>query len=545
MNRILRFWYLADKKIFLTGLIFFIICFLLQIWRMQSLSASMDQGIFLQILWNGLRGHAFESTLSSQLSTNVVHSGELPSLGYYRFGQHFTPILVIWIPLVAIMNKWALPFIQVLLISLSGLLLYKLARLKLEIRISRMITYSFYLANAVIGPCLGNFTDLCQLPLCFFGLIYGLEKRIKWLVFLSGLLMPMIREDTGVLLVGIAVWLLLRSKGNSIIALFFLVYGASYVLIVTNLIMPLFSDDNSKRFMIENFGQYLEGKSQASSWQVLLSILRQPLILFRELFSPLGRTIRYFAGQGLPLVFIPFISIDSWLLMGLPLLGLLLAQGNPLAINWRYTYLVVPGLFSGAIYWWQLNKQIFALRTFRNLWKGCIILSLIFTITSNPNRTLSWAIPYSINPWVYRQPWMQLEHGNIARQGLRMIPSHSSVSASSSLVPHLASREVIIRFPYHTSYLDRSQLARSVEWIGIDLDEHRRYAHVFDKEWRDLKEVLLTLEDLEASYKPQFVRDGVIILKLNGTLDSKILDEYRNLIDETYLIRSKSGKSLR
>ena len=34
----------------------------------------MDQGILFQILWNGLHGHPFESTLSSQLSTNVVHA---------------------------------------------------------------------------------------------------------------------------------------------------------------------------------------------------------------------------------------------------------------------------------------------------------------------------------------------------------------------------------------------------------------------------------------------------------------------------------------
>ena len=74
-----------------------------------SLNASYDQGIFLQALWNGLDGHPFASTLSSQLSTNVIHNGELPSVDYQRLSQHFTPLLATWIPFVGLLGIWALP----------------------------------------------------------------------------------------------------------------------------------------------------------------------------------------------------------------------------------------------------------------------------------------------------------------------------------------------------------------------------------------------------------------------------------------------------
>ena len=44
------------------------------------------------------------------------------------------------------------------------------------------------------------------------------------------------------------------------------------MVICTNVLMPLFSDDNAKRFMVENFGQYLE--ENALSLGVLGKALR-------------------------------------------------------------------------------------------------------------------------------------------------------------------------------------------------------------------------------------------------------------------------------
>ena len=73
----------------------------LQIWRIWSLNATYDQGLFLQEIWNGHLGRPFESTLASQLSTPVLVQGAaLPKLGYFHLGQHFTPLLLLWLPLV-------------------------------------------------------------------------------------------------------------------------------------------------------------------------------------------------------------------------------------------------------------------------------------------------------------------------------------------------------------------------------------------------------------------------------------------------------------
>ena len=527
------------RAVLIAAAAFLLIAWALQIWRLQTFTATLDQGILFQVLWNGLSGHLFESTLSSQLSTNVVHGGDLPTIGYHRLGQHFTPTLALWIPLVGLLGKWALPLLQVTLIAAAGLVLHELARTRLQPDLATWITLAFYGANAVIGPCLGNFTDLSQLPICVFALLLGLERRWRWLTLLAALAIPWIREDTGVVLVGIGIWLGLRQRQRWPLALALIAYGGGWVVLVTNVLMPLFSADNARRFMVENFGQYLQGREQASSMDVLGLVLRQPLVVARELISPPGPTIGYLAGQGLPLAFIPFLAIDSWLLMGLPLLGLLLAQGfnNPLSINIRYTYLVVPGLVAGAIFWWERQRPLFENRRFRQLWRAGILLSLLFTITSNPNRSLNWLIPDSVQPLVYRNPWQQWQHSQRVHRALELIPERASVAASTPLIPHLAAREAIVRFPDGLQYKTRDGEIQSAKWIAVDTDYQRRYSAAFAGERKALRKSIRQLDALQSQYGVQRVSDGVVILERDQPADPAASVALRALLDQ---LRSQS-----
>lgn len=57
---------------------FFLIMAGLLLHRYFTYYASYDQGIFNQVFWNNAHGNLFQSTLSSQLSTDVIHAGELP-----------------------------------------------------------------------------------------------------------------------------------------------------------------------------------------------------------------------------------------------------------------------------------------------------------------------------------------------------------------------------------------------------------------------------------------------------------------------------------
>ncbi len=505
----------AARAVLIAALLFAVAGIAIQLWRQLSLTASYDQGIFTQVLWNSLRGHPFESTLSSQLSTNVIHGGEPPALGYRRLGQHFTPLLLLWAPLVGTLGASALGVIQVLLLTAAGLVLHRLARQWLPAAPAALISVSFFAANAVIGPAWGNFPDLCQLPLLVFLLLLGLETRRRGLIAVAALLIPLVREDTGVVLMGVSLWLLVRQRQRWPLAAALLLWGGASVLLAMNVWMPQFSDDNSRRFMVENFGHYIEGQQQASSLEVLRSALSQPLILLRELVSPPDQTLRYLLGLTLSLMLVPLVSIDAWLLIALPLLGLLLARGsnNPLSINIRYTYLVVPGLYAGAALWWRRHLRLFEARRLRQVWIGCMALSLIFTLTSNPNRSLSWLVPDSVSPWVHVPLQESWRRAQVGRESLRMIPADAAVAASTHLVPPLARREVLVRFPQSITYLDRQGLTQPVDWVVVDLERLRRYAPAFDEDAEVLRRCRERLQAMGSDYGIRSLNDGVVVLK--------------------------------
>ncbi len=530
------------QQVLLAALIFAVTGIVLQWWRLMTLNASYDQGIFLQILWNGLSHHPFESTLSSQLSTNVIHSGEFPALGYHRLSQHFTPILVAWIPFVALFGVWALPIIQVGMTTLAGLILYKLAVLDLKPELAAKITFAFYGANAVVAPTMANFTDLCQLPPLVFLLLYGLRKHNQWLILIATILIPLVREDTGVVLAGVGIWLGVREPRRWLLASSIVLIGLGWVAIVTNILMPIFGDDNARRFMVSNFGQFVPGSTRATSVEILRQVLLQPFTLLRELITPPGATIRYLIGQGLPLLFVPLISADAWLLMGLPMLGLLLAKGSndPLSINIRYTFLVVPGLFAGSIYWWRSRQQIFASRPFKKIWTGCILLSLIFCILGNQNRSFSFLMPDSFHPWVYVNPIDQWQHGKEARIALKNIPAEASVSANTNLVPWLADRPVLVRFPHSINYLDRAGLERSVDWIAMDLNDLASRASAFRRDRKMLRKSIDWLQEDIGSYNVQLIQDGVVILQRNGPVDVDVEHELVRLLQDLSAIKGST-----
>ena len=517
---------LTSRRVLIAAGLFAVICLGLQAWRSWVLLASYDQGIFQQVLWNSLHGHWFESTLSSQLSTNVEHAGELPSVDYERLGQHFTPTLLLFAPLLGLLGGAALPLVQVGLITAAGLVLHRLASGCLPERTANWITYSFFGGNALIGPTLGNFTDLCQLPLAVFALVLGLVERRTRLILLAAGLMPLIREDTGVLLVAVGFWLLVRDRQRWPLALALISWGGGWVLLCTNVLMPLFSDDNAKRFMVENFGQYLsDGNSEgSSSLAVLQRMLSQPFLLLQQLVDPPGGTFRYLLGHSLPFLFLPLISLDAWLLAGPSLLGLFLAQGanNPLAITIRYTLLVVPGFALGTLFWWQRRPHLQLGLRFRLAWGAAISLSLLLTLTSNPHRSLSFLVPTSVQPWVHSSPAEQWSHGAAARRALAVIPPQASVAANTPLVPLLARRELLVRFPVNTGYLDRKGQTQSVDWVAVDLELLEHYGRAFAGDWRQLRKSKRWIEKHRQAYRVQSLADGVVVLQKDGPIHASL-----------------------
>lgn len=532
---------------------FFVVCLILTLNRYYSFYASFDQGIFNQVFWNNLHGRFFQSSLSSSLSTNVVHSGEVPEVYYHRLGQHFTPALLLWLPVYALFPFAAtLSVLQVTLVTAAGIVLYFLARQYLQPPLAAMITASFYAANAILGPTLSNFHDVSQIPLFMFSLLLAMEKRCWWLFWLLAVLILAVREDSGITLFGVGFYLVL-SKRYPRLGLAVCTLSLGYILVLTNLIMPLFSADISRRFMLERFGQYADGQ-EASTLEIIWGMISNPGRLLVELFSPFFGTVQYLLGQWLPLAFVPAVAPASWAIASFPLLKLFLGQGESvLSFNIRYAMTVVPGLFYGAILWWSGQnfwrsvktpannsdrpKPKTLSRSFRRFWIFCIGLSLFFSFTSSSsslNRSFYFLLPDSFQPWVFVPLHQQWHHVSQMRSLLDQIPPTASVSATTYLVPHLSSRREILRWPGLQLRNDQKQVI-NVEYVIADLWQLQRYQVAFDEERQLLQESVRVIDQLanNAQYGIIGFQDGVILMRKAVSSDPLALNawlSFRQLI---------------
>ncbi|MBD2463251.1 DUF2079 domain-containing protein [Oscillatoria sp. FACHB-1407] len=535
------------RSVAIAAALFWVICTGLVLWRFYNFfpsDVSFDQGIFNQVFWNSLHGRFFQSSLSSTESSAVIYDGAVPDVVYQRLAQHFTPTLMLWLPFYALFQSPAgLSILQVTLITLAGFVLYALARHYHPPHLSALITISYYCANAVIGPTVANFHDFSQIPLYIFGLLLALERRWWWLFVILSALTLAVREDAGIILFGIGIYLI-ASRRFPRIGVGLCVASVIYVVTITNMVMPSFASDIGRRFMVEQYGQFVQGIENPSTLDVLKGILQDPVRTVRELVTPPDRTLSYFLGYWVPLAFIPSISMSAWLLAGVPLFNILI-QNDPdaLSLQLRYALAVVPGLFYGTILWWSKHPLHFK-PWFRRFWVVCLGFALLFTLTSNPNRAFSVIFPDSFQPWVYVSPARQLQHSQAIRQLIAQIPPDASVSATGHIVSHLSNRREVVRFPELRIRGDDRRDAR-VKYIITDLWYPLQYQPAFFSDWEFLRFLSDRITRITQTSRYQLIdfRDGVALLQWGAEPNPEAVATWQQFYDEIKPIiqASRSG----
>ena len=383
----------------------------------------------------------------------------------------------------------------------------------------------------MIGPTFANFYEQCQIPLFVFSLFLALERRKWWVFWLFVVLTLGVREDAGFIVFSIGAYLIL-SRRYPRIGLALCLLSVSYVAIVTNAIMPLFSHDNSRIYLSSRFGQYGVG-DDPSTLDVIRGILTHPKELVLSLLTPFDKRVKYFSGQWLPLAYIPALSASAWILSGFPLLELLMQQGeSPLAISIRYALTVVPGLFYGTVLWWSQHPERFK-PGFRRFWIGCITLSILFSTVSSPNRVFYFLFPDSYRPLVYVSLGRQWEHVGHIRALMQAIPRDASVSATTYLIPHLSGRRGIIRLPVLKLQDDQKQVVE-VEYALADLWQLQKYQAAFKGDRNDLLSLVSLIDQSLAQnkYGVLDVQDGVVLLQRQVSSQAKAIAAWLKLRQE-------------
>jgi uncharacterized membrane protein len=499
---------------------FFLIGMLLQLWRLEGFTSSYDQALFHQELWSASRGHWFESTLSAELSAAVKLQGLLPQLGYLHSSQHLNLLTQIWFPLIPLLGIYALPLVQVGLLSGAGLMLFQLARSEgLAGPLALRICIGYYASITVIGPLLENFHDLCPIPLLGFLLIWALRSGPLWVALLAALLITLVRGDAGIVAFSIGLWGVVRLEGRRRWwALLVLLWSLAYVVLVTAWLQPLLGADVNDRFMTEKFGQYLAPNQAASGGTLglLAALAANPLRLLTELVTPPGRTLEYLLAPLLPLALVPLLSLDMWLLIAAPLFVALAAKGfSALAPSLRYVLYLAPAVFAGAVLWWKSHGELFGRRWFRRLWTAAISLSLLLALSANPHRSLSALIPDSISPWAHASVGEQWARRQAALAAIAVIPPQATLAAHTPLLPRLAERQVLLRYPFHTNYRDRDGNSQAVDWIALLPRFHRPLLAAFAEERDQLLVLRARSQQLleGGEYGVVFCADGAVVLR--------------------------------
>lgn len=518
------------RRSILLAIVFFSIMLAISLNRYWTFYTSYDHGLFNQLFWNNLHGHWFQSSLTSANSVAAIEDKAVPTVSFLHLGQHVVLAFLLWLPLYALFpHPITLIVLQVGLMTVAGLVLYALARHRLSQQLSVWIVGSYYSAIAVIAPTLANFYEHCQIPLFTFGILLAIEKqRWRWF-WLCVVLALLVREDVGIILFGIGVYLIM-SRRHPRLGAALCIISFAYVAIVTSVIMPQISPDNPRLYMAKRFPQYVDSENP-STLQVLWGMITHPIELLQSLLTPFDRRLNYLLGQWLSLALVPAVSGAAWTIAGFPLLSLFAQSGqSALSIQIRYAIAVVPGVFYGAILWWSHHQKRFTPR-FRSFWRLCIVLSICFAISGNPNRSLSFIIPDSVRPWVFVPLTRQWEHANHIHNVIRNVPANASVSTTTFLVPQLSTRRAIIRLPQVQIYNDAKEKI-TVDYAVADLWQMKAYSRAFKDSVMSLNATLLALETLvnENKFGVLQVEDGVVLLKRNQPSTPDAIDAWRQLL---------------
>ena len=498
---------------------FFLACLTIQVWRLESLSATYDQALFLQELWSTAQGRPFESSLSSVLSAAVKVGGELPSVSYLHLGQHANFLTLLIAPLVLLLGSWALPLVQVSLLTAAGLVLWRIAARRLPESLAIRITAAFYLSGAVIGPALENFHDLIWFPLLGFLVVEALLEQHNRQLILSAVMLLLVREDSGLVLFSLGLWALVRQPAARLKGVGLMAGSFFWVLLVTGLIQPAVDSSLSDRFLQEKFGHLVDDVS-GGTLSVLVAMLRNPLAVLQAILSPPGATLGFLLALSLPLLLIPLLSVDSALLVAVPLFIALVSQGrSALSVTLRYVLALVPGLYLGSVLWWQRHASVWSMPWIRRCWFGALALGLTLTLVANPHRSLSALVPDSFSPWVHVSPAAMLERRAALSEAVALIPEQASVSADTAVLPWLAQREIVIRFPMSTQYLDRAGEPQSVDWVVAFPGYYTPLAPVFKLERNLQRWIGRKLSKLVATgdYQLMHCHEGAVVLKRIST----------------------------
>ena len=371
-------------------------------------STSRDVGVYLQIVWNTPHGQPFWTTI---LASNRLHVAEhvallLPALG----------------PLFAVVPdaRWLLAVQQVVL-ALAGVPVYLLARRLLGgVWLPTLLVAGYFAMPTVAEVAFDAFYPVTwsALPLAFAA-YFLLTDRWRPGAALA-LLALLIEEETGLIVVGLGLFLLLRRGGRRLGAALALT-GTLWLVLITLVVMPRFHEPSTlprggENRTIDHFAQLREAPLATVS---TLLTERVPLAA-RWLLAPTGG-VALLAPQAL--------------LIDLPSLTVLVTGDNEQRFRRHWVAPTLP------IVWLATVVGLARLRRppVRALGVAALVIGSIWTYLLDSNLPGGGDSDPSDVVWTERSEQMAYL--------VRQVPPDASVAASRRVLGNLANRAELYVFP--------------------------------------------------------------------------------------------------
>jgi uncharacterized membrane protein len=385
-----------------------------QMYRYKIFGTScFDLGIFVQMYHSMITNGTLQVTC--ERSETISH-----------LAVHASPIFYLLAPLYFLFPKAETLLLVQPVIVFSGILpLYWIAKhRKLSPWVTLCLCIVYLFSSCLIGPCYFDFHENAFLPPLLMWVFWGIERKKWWVVYLSGILVLLVKEDAPLYMICIGLYLF-SGKISRLHGSIITVLSGIYFCVVTALLKQYGDGVMITRF--SNF--YLEEDGTFS--ELLSNAISNPAYFLSSLISE--SALAFFFMVMIPLCFLPFLTKKLYryfLMVPFLIMNLLVSASYAAAasVNYQYVFGTWVCLFYLAFLNWQDLKPSARKKLISAM--ACISFFSSYTMFS---KNVCFREQYVWN----KAHYIEME------TVLARIPEDASVACDDWHVSHLANRAVI------------------------------------------------------------------------------------------------------
>ncbi|MCX5713905.1 MAG: DUF2079 domain-containing protein [Candidatus Omnitrophica bacterium] len=390
-----------------------------------------DQTLWCQVLWTTLHG-------------KLMWGSFLGINGLCHLAEHVTLTILLWLPLYFIFPFPAtLSIVQVFLLGTSAVIVYLIAKDKIDSGAALMFTLFYLTNNFIIQAVIEGFqTRTMTVPFCFFAFYFLFKKQYFW--FSVFLFLLALSHGIGCLIVCMFGLYLVFAQRELFLGALIFILSLAWFFISIKIIQPHLG-------LAEPLGALhfvAGGKILSSPADIMQYCFAHPIIVFKEMFT--DTKFDYLLRLFLPLGFLPLFSPQE-LLVGLPVFLQNFALSKHLiGIEIpRYTMLLIPALFISSI-----NSVSYLCKKWRRA--RIYIFALLFISWAFSTYKFIWDPSY--NPRFLQVLSRVPDELRVHRKALqiisKLVPANASVCADMKAMPFLANRFELYDMPFHIKESD-------------------------------------------------------------------------------------------